>query len=362
MERVNVALGKRSYAILIESGLLHSVGKLIASLPVQKKVVVISNTTIAPLYLDTLKAALAEESFSIHEVILPDGEKFKTLEQTDKIYNRLIGYNLDRNCALIALGGGVVGDITGFAAATFMRGVPFIQIPTTLLAQVDSSVGGKTGVNLTGAKNMVGAFYQPMIVIIDPKVLLTLNEREMNAGIAEVIKYSVIKSRPLFEYLEQNMIHINKRQMQELCHIIKTCCDIKADITSCDETEQGIRSILNFGHTIGHAVETLTSYNTYKHGEAVAVGMSAISKISWAMNYCSESDYRAVELLIKSAGLSTELPVFSADEYINVIMKDKKRTGDKINMVLLRSVGEVVLKRVEAQQLRNVMVHALELH
>lgn len=361
MQTVHVALKDRSYNIHIENGLLNKSGELIARLPVRKNITIITNSTIAPLYLDRLKTKLINAGFNVHEIILPDGENHKNLNTISNIYNELIKMDLDRNSSILALGGGVVGDMAGFAAATFFRGVPYIQIPTTLLSQVDSSVGGKTGVNLTGGKNLVGAFYQPKIVIIDPEVLKTLEVNELRAGIAEVIKYGVILDSKFFQYLESNIDKAFKLDYMTITHIIKTCCSIKANITSQDEKEKGIRSYLNFGHTIGHAVEALTHYNKFIHGEAVSIGMAAVSKISEYWQFTDRSNTDRLLTLLKRSGLPTELPAFTLNDYIVTMLKDKKRAEAGINMVLMKQIGEVFLKVKTEDELRLAMNTALNI-
>ncbi len=353
MENVKVELKERSYNIVIENGLLNKAGKLISTLPIRKNIAVITNTTIAPLYLEKVKTSLIDSGFIVHEIILQDGEEYKHLDTISEIYNQLIKMDFDRNSSIIALGGGVIGDMAGFAAATFFRGVPYIQIPTTLLSQVDSSVGGKTGVNLPGGKNLVGAFYQPQIVLIDPDVLQTLKKSELRAGLAEVIKYGVILDEKFFNYLESNIEKALLLDNDTIIQIIKTCCALKADVTSKDEKEKGIRSYLNFGHTIGHAVETLTNYKSYIHGEAVAIGMAAIARISvlWELTN-AESSNKLIELLEKS-GLPTNLPIFKLNDYINAMLKDKKRAEAGINMVLMKQIGEVCLKIKSADDLKE---------
>jgi 3-dehydroquinate synthase len=361
MQTVKVDLKDRSYNIHIENGLLNKTGDLISTLPVRKNIAIITNKTIAPLYLDIVKTKLKKTGFNVHVIILPDGEEHKNLNTITNIYNELIMMDFDRNSSIIALGGGVVGDMAGFAAATFFRGIPYIQIPTTLLSQVDSSVGGKTGVNLPGGKNLVGAFYQPKLVIIDPEVLKTLQITELRAGIAEVIKYGVILNNEFFKYLELNIDQAVKLDDETIAYIIKTSCSIKADITTQDEKEKGIRSFLNFGHTIGHAVETLTNYNEFTHGEAVAIGMAAISKLSEFWRFTDiENSNRLIALLQKS-GLPTELPAFSLNDYIDTMMKDKKRAEAGINMVLMKQIGEVFLKLKTADELSLAMQTALNL-
>lgn len=346
MDFVKVSLNTRSYRIAIENNILTNAGKFISKMPVQKKATVITNTKVASLYLPTLVQSLIKESFIVHQIVIPDGEKYKNLTQIKKIFDYLFTLNLDRNSPIIALGGGVVGDIAGFAASTFMRGIPCIQIPTTLLAQVDSSVGGKTGVNMPGGKNLIGTFYQPALVIIDPHVLGTLNLREIKTGMAEVIKYAIIHNKDFYDFLFAHLKNALELETDTISHIIKICCTIKAAITAEDETEKGIRSILNFGHTLGHAIETLTNYRKYTHGEAVAIGMSAAAKLSYEWKYCPEEECKKVESLIKLSGLPTALPAFSSSEYMNIIMKDKKKSGEKIKLVLMKKIGKVCIEDI----------------
>ncbi len=355
MESVTVKLNKRSYPIHIAPGLLGQAGKLLAALPVRKTVTVITNTTVAPLYLDTLKTSLTNASFHVNDIIIPDGEQYKNLSQAEDIYKKLLNLDLDRNSPLLALGGGVVGDITGFTASTFLRGVPFIQIPTTLLAQVDSSVGGKTGVNLPDGKNMVGTFYQPSIVIIDPSVIKTLDMREIRTGLSEVIKYGIIRDKNFFVFLTENITNALKLDEPTLIHILQTCCSIKADITTIDETEKGIRSILNFGHTIGHAIETLTHYRTYMHGEAVSIGMAAAARLSCYWKLCSIDDRDRVNSLLSAAGLPIELPDFTCSDYYTVMQRDKKKSGEKIRMILMQAIGTVVIKDLTSKELLTAL-------
>lgn len=355
MKSVNVSLGKRSYKIIIKKGILRLTGKIISDLPVRRTATIITNTTVAPLYLEIVKKSLKESSFLVNDIIIPDGEKYKNLSTADKIYKKLLCLSLDRNSPLIALGGGVVGDITGFISSTFLRGIPFIQIPTTILAQVDSSVGGKTGVNLPGGKNMVGTFYQPSIVIIDPYVLKTLDPGELKAGMSEVIKYGIISNRKFFSFLLKNILKAEKLHWPTIIHIIKTCCLIKSEITSKDETEKGVRSFLNFGHTVGHAVETLTRYREYKHGEAVSIGMAVAARLSFIWGYCSFEDYKNVLLLLEKTGLPADIPEFTSSKYINIIQKDKKKSGDTIRMVIMKKIGDVVLQSIERDKLKSTL-------
>ena len=351
MDSVRVNLGDRSYLILIKSSLLNESGEIIFSSNVGKNAVVITNTTVGPLYLAPLLKSLEEALFHVDVITIPDGEQHKTLFWMEQIYDQLLSFDLDRNSPVIALGGGVIGDIAGFAAATYLRGLPLVQIPTTLLSQVDSSVGGKTGVNLPQGKNMVGAFYQPRTVLIDPLVLRTLDTRELRSGLAEVIKYSIISDQKFFSYLQSNIDRALKLDQSVLPAIIKTCCTIKAAITSQDEREGGIRAVLNFGHTIGHAIETLTQYREYSHGEAVSIGMAAAAKLSAAWGYSSADDCRQLITLLEAAGLPTRLPAFPASDYLQAIQKDKKRAGGNIRMVLMKGIGEVSIEEVSAEKL-----------
>jgi len=360
METVPVELGSRSYTIHIEEQLLDCAGSFIQKLALSENAAIITNMTIAPLYAARLAASLEKAGIKAALITLPDGEKYKTLGQIEHIYSQLLGSGLDRKSFLIALGGGVIGDMTGFAAATFMRGIPFIQIPTTLLAQVDSSVGGKTGVNLKEGKNLAGAFYQPRIVLIDPQVLVTLDPCELRSGLAEVIKTAVIHDAALFKYLEANTPAATAADIPVLKHIIANCCKTKAQITSRDETELGIRAHLNFGHTIGHAIEVLTGFSTYSHGEAVAMGMAAITRLSGKFGYCESSAALRVERLIHLAGLPFELPFFSASDYVDAILKDKKKSAGTVNMVFFKAIGSVFLRAVSAGELFEIMSNMLQ--
>jgi 3-dehydroquinate synthase len=307
-----------------------------------KQVVVVTNETIAPLYLQNVIANL--QQYQIETVILPDGEQYKTLASMDVIFDALLTKQYSRNATLIALGGGVIGDVAGFAAACYQRGIPFIQIPTTLLAQVDSSVGGKTGVNHALGKNMIGAFYQPQCVIIDIKVLDTLDDRQLAAGIAEVIKYGLIRDAEFFVWIEANVEKILARDKQALTYIIERSCLSKAEIVAADERESGIRAILNLGHTFGHAIETGAGYGTYLHGEAVAIGTCQAADLSRRMGWLSDTDVRRIVDLFKKALLPTEPPVnLSAEECIKLMAVDKKNVDGEIRLILLKSIGEASL-------------------
>ncbi len=341
MNTIQVHLGDRSYPIYMGEGNLNN-PELLTQHIKSKQVVVVTNETIAPLYLQNVIAHL--QQYQIETVILPDGEQYKTLASMDIIFDALLTKQYSRNATLIALGGGVIGDIAGFAAACYQRGIPFIQIPTTLLAQVDSSVGGKTGVNHALGKNMIGAFYQPQCVIIDIKVLDTLDDRQLAAGIAEVIKYGLIRDAEFFAWIEANIEKILARDKQALTYIIERSCLSKAEIVAADERESGIRAILNLGHTFGHAIETGAGYGTYLHGEAVAIGTCQAADLSRRMGWLSDADVRRIVDLFKKALLPTEPPVnLSAEECIKLMAVDKKNVDGEIRLILLKSIGEASL-------------------
>lgn len=360
MFSVRVDLGERGYDILIEPASLCRAGPAIADSCRSRTIAIVTDTAVAPLYLEPVAASLRNAGFTVHTLSLPSGEQHKTLTTISGIYNALCGFGLDRTSLLAALGGGVIGDMTGFAAATYLRGIPFVQIPTTLLAQVDSSIGGKTGVNLSQGKNLVGAFYQPIRVLIDPDVLRSLPEREFRSGLAEVVKYGVIRHPPLFDHIAAHLDDVFALETDILAFIIGKCCEIKAAITGRDETEQGIRAILNFGHTIGHAVETLTGYKTHTHGEAVAVGMAAAARLSRRWNLCSLDTCERIDRLLQAAGLPVALPPFTPEEYLSVIMHDKKKSGDEPRMVLLREIGSVTVETVPGGRILEALGNLLQ--
>ncbi|MCX8043759.1 MAG: 3-dehydroquinate synthase [Desulfobacterota bacterium] len=355
MPTVTVNLQQRDYRIEIKHGLINRIGSRLPTRLQGRRAAIVTNDCVGPLYAKAVSAALADRFKTVTVITIPDGERYKTIDQIKSIYRQCAACGLERTSPLFALGGGVIGDITGFVAATFLRGVPCIQIPTTLLAQVDSSVGGKTGVNLPEGKNLVGAFYQPLCVFIDPDVLKTLPDREMKAGMAEVIKYALIKDSLLYELLTSSLTRMMPLPRQTLERVITLCCAIKAGIVSRDEHEHGIRAILNYGHTIGHAIETLTSYTVFKHGEAVAIGMVAEARIAAAIGLCSTKTFEQTLDLVRRAGLPTALPNFSVQQYLQVIQQDKKRAGDKIRMILPRRIGAVVIKEFTARELAHLL-------
>jgi 3-dehydroquinate synthase len=338
MTTLNVDLGTRSYPIYIDSGLLNE-NSLLSQYIYGKRVCIVSNNIVEPLYLATLKSKLAD--FQVDEIILPDGEAEKSLTNFDVIMSHLLENGHGRDSTLIALGGGVIGDITGFAAACYQRGINFIQIPTTLLSQVDSSVGGKTAVNHPLGKNMIGAFYQPKAVFIDIDSLSTLPIREFNAGMAEVIKYGIIGDGQFFTWLENNKEKIKSADKATLIEMIETCCRRKAEIVSADETETGVRALLNLGHTFGHAIEADQGYGNWLHGEAVATGMVLASKLSVALNLLEAPDLRRIEALLTAF----DLPLIAPDnmgfeEFICHMRRDKKNLAGVLRLIVPTAIGQ----------------------
>lgn len=347
MEHVDVGLGERSYRIGIGTRLLGTLGEECRKLGLGRTVAVVSNTTVAPLYGGTVRASLEAAGFAVHEITLPDGEEYKNLETLNLIFDGLIRRGLDRGSFIVALGGGVVGDMAGFAAATYLRGIPFVQVPTTLLAQVDSSVGGKTGVNHSLGKNLIGVFYQPRLVLIDLDTLDTLQSRDYVAGLAEVAKYGVVLDEGLFALLEEGRERILARDKELLRSIVKRCCAIKADVVAADERESGLRAVLNYGHTLGHAVEALTGYEKMLHGEAVAIGMVEAARISEQRGLSTSADTERITALLKGFGLPVDLPLFPLDDYLEILLRDKKVREGGLTFVLNRGIGNFVLERIE---------------
>ena len=341
MKTLQVALGDRSYPIYIGSGLLNQ-AQLYTQHIKSKQVIVITNATIAPLYLDQVLNNLRD--FKVETLILPDGEQFKTLDYVTQIFDKLLSCKFSRNATLIALGGGVIGDMGGFSAACYQRGIAFLQIPTTLLAQVDSSVGGKTGVNHPLGKNMIGAFYQPQCVIADADVLNTLDDRQLSAGLAEVIKYGLIRDIKFFEWLEQNIELLLARDKEALAFAIERSCINKAEIVVEDETEAGIRATLNLGHTFGHAIETGAGYGIYLHGEAVAIGTCQAADLSRRKGWLTDADVERIIALFKKANLPVTPPEqLDSDRFIDLMAVDKKNIDGKIRLILLTKIGVATL-------------------
>ncbi|MCP5140904.1 MAG: 3-dehydroquinate synthase [Gammaproteobacteria bacterium] len=341
MKTLNVDLGDRSYPIHIGAGLLGRADLIRPHIP-GRQVMVVSNTTVAPLYLDRLSAAL--DGFDVRSVILPDGEQYKTLDTVNLIFTALLEARFNRTCTLIALGGGVVGDITGFAAASYQRGVHFIQVPTTLLSQVDSSVGGKTGVNHPLGKNMIGAFYQPRVVIADIDTLNTLPDRELAAGVAEVIKYGLINDPDFFAWLEANMDAVNAREVDALSFAIERSCADKAAVVAADEREGGVRALLNLGHTFGHAIETGLGYGAWLHGEAVGAGMVMAAHLSHELGWIGDDDLDRVERIVARGKLPNRPPRgMSKARFLELMAVDKKVLDGRLRLVLMRGLCDSVV-------------------
>jgi 3-dehydroquinate synthase len=350
-----VSLGTRSYDIKIAAGLLAGLGVDCASLKLGQKCAVLSDVNVAPRYAKPALASLKRAGFDAVLITVPAGETAKRLKQVESCFNQLAAHRLERKSFIVALGGGVVGDLAGFVAASYLRGIPFVQVPTTLLAQVDSSVGGKTGVNLAAGKNLVGAFYQPRLVLCDLATFRTLPEREFRAGLAEVIKYGIIHDADLFARLERDMAKILRRDDAALAHIVARSCEIKADVVSQDETEGGLRAILNFGHTIGHAIEAITAYGRYLHGEAISIGQVAAAHLSAELLGLPAQDVERIRALFVAAGLPVSIKLSSAQraKLLAAITLDKKVSGGEIKFVLAERIG----KAVWGQRVPTAAVH-----
>ena len=354
MTILNVDLNERSYPIYIDAGILSS-ASIITKHIRNKRVCIVTNDIVAPLYLQAIKALLKD--FQVDEIILPDGEAEKSLANFDNIMSHLLKNIHGRDSTLIALGGGVIGDITGFAAACYQRGIDFIQIPTTVLSQVDSSVGGKTAVNHPLGKNMIGAFYQPNAVIIDINSLKTLPVREFNAGMAEVIKYGILGDSDFFTWLENNIVLIKSGDEKTLIHMIEVCCQCKANIVAEDETEAGIRALLNLGHTFGHAIEADQGYGVWLHGEAVATGMVLAAKLAVIMKLLTVEELARIELLIKAFDLPVNAPEnMGYDEFVCHMSRDKKNVNGKLRFIVPTAIGKSEIRDdVTKAMLENIL-------
>lgn len=340
-QTLHVDLGERSYPIHIGAGVLQQADLLLPHIH-GKKVVVVSNTTVAPLYMEAVKAAL--KGLTVVEVILPDGEEYKNMDTLQSILTQMLESRCDRKTTVLALGGGVVGDITGFASACYQRGVNFIQIPTTLLSQVDSSVGGKTGVNHPLGKNMIGAFYQPQVVLIDIDTLDTLDNRQFSAGMSEIIKYGLLWDKVFLDWLNDNMEALMRRDKSLLIEAIHRSCEIKAEVVAQDERESGVRALLNLGHTFGHAIETAMGYGQWLHGEAVAAGMVMAAELSRQMGWLKDADVAYTRSIIQQANLPTDPPEEMTSEQFNTIMAvDKKVLDGVLRLVLMKELGKAVV-------------------
>ncbi|MFZ1900326.1 MAG: 3-dehydroquinate synthase [Azonexus sp.] len=342
MQTLNVALGDRSYPIHIGSGVLERADLLVPHLG-QKKVLVVSNTTVAPLYFDRLRSTLEKNGISVISVILPDGEKYKDWNTLNLIFDALLGAHCERGTTLIALGGGVIGDMGGFAASCYQRGMPFIQIPTTLLSLVDSSVGGKTAINHPLGKNMIGAFYQPKLVLADISTLDTLPDRELKAGLAEVIKYGLIRDPEFFVWLEENIERLLARDRDALAYAVHRSCANKAEVVAADERETGERALLNLGHTFGHAIETGIGYGEWLHGEAIAAGTLIAAELSRRLGWLDAEAVLRIERLFVRAGLPVRGAPLGAARYLALMRHDKKVQDGKLRLVLLKRIGSAVV-------------------
>ncbi len=344
MRTLNVALGERAYPIYIGPNLLGQSELILPHLRSQS-VAIVSNTTVAPLYLESLAGPLRAAGLNVTEIVLPDGEEYKNWDSLNQIFDALLANRCDRTTTLIALGGGVIGDLTGFAAASYQRGIPFIQVPTTLLSQVDSSVGGKTGINHARGKNMIGAFWQPQLVLADTETLKTLPERELSAGLAEVIKYGLIRDLPFLDWLESNMPSLRARDTVALTYAIERSCQNKANVVAADEYEtakDGGRALLNLGHTFGHAIETGLGYGVWLHGEAVGAGTVMAAELSRRLGWLTDSDFVRTRSILAAAGLPVVGAQLGVERYLDLMGHDKKVIAGKLRLVLLKRLGEAV--------------------
>jgi 3-dehydroquinate synthase len=348
MKTIEIKLSSNSYPVYMGNGLLSATELWQGHLG-EGKTLIVSNDVVAPLYLEQLRSALDKRAVEVH--ILPDGEQFKTVETWYGIVDKLVDMQARRDANLIALGGGVVGDITGFAAACYMRGIRFLQFPTTLLAQVDASVGGKTAINHAKGKNLVGAFHQPAAVIIDPATLASLPEREFNAGLAEVVKYGAIRDVAFFSWLEENVAAIRQRHEDTLSYLIHESVKSKAEIVSRDEKEAGVRALLNFGHSFGHAIEAETNYSRYLHGEAVSIGMVIAARLSEIRNFCKPGTAKRLAALLQTLDLPVILPAdISINGMTGALALDKKAVVSGLRLVLLKATGNAVIDSRSSQQ------------
>jgi 3-dehydroquinate synthase len=342
MQTLKVDLANRSYPIHIGRNLIADADLILPHLR-RKHVAIVTNTTVAPLYLDKLSQTLQAAGVNLIPIILPDGEAYKNTDTLNKIYDALLQNRCERSTTLIALGGGVIGDLTGYAAATYLRGVPFIQIPTTLLSQVDSSVGGKTGINHPLGKNMIGAFYQPQVVLADIDTLKTLPAREFSAGMAEVIKYGLIRDAEFFDWLEAHIEQLMALEESAISEAIYRSCQNKADVVARDEHETGERALLNLGHTFGHAIENAMGYGVWLHGEAVAAGTMMAADLSQRMGWLSTAEVARIHALLIKARLPLDAPELGADKYLELMQMDKKVADGKIRLVLQQGIGKSVI-------------------
>ncbi|MFL9609344.1 3-dehydroquinate synthase [Methylobacillus sp. Pita2] len=358
MQTLHVDLGERSYPIHIGRGLLTQPDLILQHLK-RKQVAIVTNTTVAPLYLEKLAQPLRDAGVKVIPIVLPDGEAYKNSATLNLIYDALLENRCERSTTVIALGGGVIGDLAGYAAATYLRGVPFIQVPTTLLSQVDSSVGGKTGINHPLGKNMIGAFYQPQVVLADIDTLSTLPERELSAGLAEVIKYGLIRDEPFFAWQEANMQKLLALETEAMSYAIYRSCENKAEVVAADERESGERALLNLGHTFGHAIENAMGYGVWLHGEAVAAGTILAADLSHRLGWLNDGDIDRIKAIFKKARLPIEAPALGVDRYLDLMGLDKKVVDGQIRLVLQQGIGKsLVTSDYDASLLKETLAIA----
>lgn len=351
MSVLTVNLAENSYDIIIEHGSLPSLGTRCSALGLSGVAAVITNPTVSALYGRMALDSLASAGFNAVQIEIPDGEEYKNSATLNRVYDALLSAGVDRSSFIVALGGGVVGDLAGYAAATWLRGIPFVQVPTTLLAQVDSSVGGKTGIDHPQGKNLIGAFYQPRLVLIDVATLVTLDARQFRAGLAEVVKYGVIIDQPFFEYLEANLSAILAMEPDALVAIIRRSCELKAQVVELDEKESGLRAVLNYGHTLGHAFEALSGYSGLVHGEAVAIGMSLAAQVSASRGVCCQEDLDRIVALIERCGLSVKVPAFDRQKLLDSIAADKKAKSGAITFICNSGIGMYAMSQHTPEEL-----------
>jgi len=347
VRKVHLPLGARSYDIQIGAGLLQHLGRECVRLNLGRRCAVFSDSNVAPRYGQEIHRVLVKAGFEPIQIVVPAGETSKNLKTVQRSYDRLAAHRLERKSFIVALGGGVVGDLAGFVAATYLRGIPFVQVPTTLLAQVDSSVGGKVGVNLKAGKNLVGAFYQPRLVLCDLDTLRSLPAREYRSGLAEVIKYGIIYDAGLFRTLERELPKLLRRNQEALAAVVARCCEIKTAVVRQDETEDGLRAILNFGHTVGHALETISHYGKFLHGEAISIGQVAAARLSTRLSGLAETEAHRIEDLLQRTGLPTRLKLTPSEKpkLLAAMKLDKKVAGGEVKFVLARQIGQVEVGR-----------------
>ncbi len=358
MQTVRVALGERSYPVYIGAGLLRRADLVVPALP-QRRAAIVTNRTVAALHLEPLAGALEAAGAACVRIVVPDGEDYKDWATLNTVFDALLEHRCDRQTALVALGGGVIGDLAGFAAATYQRGVPFVQVPTTLLAQVDSSVGGKTAINHPRGKNMIGAFHQPLAVLADMDTLATLPDRELRAGLAEVIKHGAIRDAGLFGWLETNIERLLARDPEALAHGVRRSVEIKAEVVAADERElAGERALLNFGHTFGHAIEAGVGYGRWLHGEAVGAGMAMAADLSARLGLLDGASVERLRRLLERAGLPVAGPRLDADRYVELMARDKKTRAGRASFILLERLGAAVIRRDVAPEVVRATLDA----